>query len=63
MKAAMGNKHQVVIKIIKQLDESMVRDPYEEEVNEEEEQEDLCEVPVPSCSLIEMGVSVSGFEP
>lgn len=32
MKAAIGNKHQVVIKIIKQLDDKMVRD-----INEKKE--------------------------
>ncbi len=26
MKAAIGNKHQVVVKIIKQLDDKMIRD-------------------------------------
>ena len=36
MKAAMGNKHQVIVKIVKQLDETMVRDPYEEEVSSPE---------------------------
>ena len=35
MKAAMGNKHKVIVKIVKQLDESMVRDPYEEEASVE----------------------------
>jgi hypothetical protein len=28
MKAAIGDKHQVVIKIVKQLDDLMVRDPF-----------------------------------
>ncbi len=31
MKAAIGNKHQVVIKIVKQLDELMIKDPTQKE--------------------------------
>lgn len=52
MKAAMGNKHQVVIKIVKHLDEMMVRDP--NEIEEEEAllmmgQDDELDIPIPSC--------------
>lgn len=38
MKAAIGNKHQIVIKIIKQLDDKMMRDINQRrEMNESEE--------------------------
>ena len=62
MKAAIGNKHQVIIKIVKQLDSLMIRDPYEEvEKNTEEELEPF-ELPVPSCLMME-GISISGATP
>jgi len=59
MKAAIGNKHQVVIKIIKQLDDKMVRD-----INERSEESfiktDEIDIPLPSSCLLDMGISVSG---
>lgn len=63
MKAAMGNKHQVIVKIVKQLDETMVRDPYEEEAGVEGvvdgEYEEMGEIPIPSSSIMEMGVTLA----
>ena len=62
MKAAMGNKHQVIVKIVKQLDETMVRDPYEEEASLEgvdDGEEEMGEIPIPSSSMMEMGVTVA----
>ena len=62
MKAAIGNKHQVVIKIVKQLDDLMIRDPSISPVSIEnsfEEDLDPFEIPMPSCALMDMGVSVS----
>jgi hypothetical protein len=62
MKAAMGNKHQVIVKIVKQLDETMVRDPYEEEGGVEgmdDGEEEMGEIPIPSSSMMEMGVTLA----
>ena len=58
MKAAIGNKHQVVVKIVKQMDELMVRDPYEEssEINEELS----IEIPRPTC--LDLGVEIECSE-
>ena len=56
MKAAIGNKHQVVIKIIKQLDDKMVRDINEQrDCDEGVVPEDL-DIPIPSSCLLDMGV-------
>ncbi len=56
MKAAVGNKHQVVVKIVKQLDELMVRDPYEPSQQSMIE-EDSFEIPRPS--YLDMEVSIT----
>jgi hypothetical protein len=56
MKAAVGNKHQVVVKIVKQLDELMVRDPYEPSQQSMIE-EDSFEIPRPS--YLDMEVSIN----
>jgi hypothetical protein len=38
----------------------MVRDPYEEETSQEtqEEIEDMGEIPIPSCTMMEMGIVI-----
>ncbi|CDW89302.1 isoform c [Stylonychia lemnae] len=62
MKAAIGQKHQVVIKIIKQLDDKMTRDiNVKKEVMESSETiEDDFEIPMPSSCMMDMGISIAG---
>ena len=62
MKAAIGPKHQVVIKIIKQLDDKMTRDiNVMKEINKSNEYpEDDFEIPMPSSCMMDLGISVSG---
>jgi len=52
MKAYISNSHRVVVKIVKKLDERMVRCPKEEEEAKGEMESDYGEedfIPVPSC--------------
>jgi hypothetical protein len=56
MKAAIGNKHLVVVKIVKQMDELMVRNPYEE-IEATIDEEEMLEIPRPSC-LDMMGIEM-----
>lgn len=62
MKAAIGEKHQVVIKIVKQLDDLMVRDP---EVPREASRRssDELDIPMPSSCLLEESIICSTTYP
>lgn len=59
MKAAIGNKHQVIIKIVKQLDELMIRDPDEKQEKIDDEEMEPFEIPMPASCMLD-GVSISG---
>lgn len=61
MKANIGHKHQVVIKIVKQLDDLMIRNPSIEQEQATEEMYPEPEIPMPSSCFMDMGVSMSGF--
>ena len=58
MKAAIGEKHQVVIKIVKQLDDLMVRDPSVPREASRRSSDEL-DIPIPSSCLLEEGITCS----
>jgi len=58
MKAAIGEKHQVVIKIVKQLDDLMVRDPSIPMESSRRSSDEL-DIPIPSISLLDEGITCS----
>ena len=51
MKAVIGPKHQVVIKIVKQLDDLMIRDVSTPRLDISDAQPEDIEIPIPSSSL------------
>ena len=58
MKAAIGEKHQVVIKIVKQLDDLMVRDPSVPREASRRTSDEL-DIPMPSSCLLDDGITCS----